>query len=72
MDFAHSVKVLELRERLEDFMAELVYPNEALWFEQAEAVGPYGHAAVLDPLKVKARTAGLWNLFLPGVKGARA
>jgi acyl-CoA dehydrogenase len=65
VDFAHSVKVLELRERLEDFMAELVYPNEALWFEQAEAVGPYGHAVVLDALKAKARAAGLWNLFLP-------
>jgi acyl-CoA dehydrogenase len=65
MDFAHSPKVLALRERLEDFMAEHIYPNEALQLEQAEAVGPYGHAPVLDELKPKARVAGLWNLFLP-------
>ena len=65
MDFAHSPKVLALRERLEDFMAEHIYPNEALQLEQAEAVGPYGHAAILDELKPKARAAGLWNLFLP-------
>ncbi|MCU1607853.1 MAG: acyl-CoA dehydrogenase [Modestobacter sp.] len=65
MDFAYSQKVLELQGRLEDFMAEHIYPNEALHFEQAEAVGPYGHAAVLDELKPRARAAGLWNLFLP-------
>jgi acyl-CoA dehydrogenase len=65
MDFAHSSKVLALRERLEDFMAEHIYPNEALQLEQAEAVGPYGHAPILDELKPKARAAGLWNLFLP-------
>ncbi|TFV57009.1 acyl-CoA dehydrogenase [Geodermatophilus sp. DF01-2] len=65
MDFQHSPKVLELQQRLEDFMAEHVYPNEALHVEQAEAVGPYGHAAIIDELKPRARAAGLWNLFLP-------
>jgi acyl-CoA dehydrogenase len=65
MDFEHPPKVLELRERLEDFMAEHIYPNERVHLEQAEAVGPYGHAAVTDELKPLARAAGLWNLFLP-------
>ncbi|MDT3446716.1 MULTISPECIES: acyl-CoA dehydrogenase family protein [unclassified Pseudofrankia] len=65
MDFAHSPEVLALRERLEDFMAEYIYPNEAKYFEQAEVAGPYGHAEVIDELKPKARAAGLWNLFLP-------
>ena len=69
MDFAHSEKVVELQRQLEDFMAEHIYPNEALYFEQAEAVGPYGHAAILDELKPKARAAGLWNLFLPASDG---
>lgn len=65
MDFDHSPRVTALRNQLEDFMADYVYPNEVLAFEQAEAVGPYGYAAILDELKVKARAAGLWNLFLP-------
>ena len=65
MDFQHSSKVVELQERLENFMAEHIYPNEALHFEQAEAAGPYGHAAITDELKPKARAAGLWNIFLP-------
>ena len=65
MDFGYSPRVLELRTRVEDFMAEHIYPNEALHFEQAEAAGPYGHAPVLEELKAQARAAGLWNLFLP-------
>ena len=65
MDFGYAPRVLALRGRLEDFMAEHIYPNEALHFEQAEAAGPYGYAPVLDELKAEARAAGLWNLFLP-------
>lgn len=65
MNFDHSVKVVDLRERLESFMAEHVYPNESQHLEQAQAAGPYGHAPIVDELKAKARDAGLWNLFLP-------
>lgn len=66
MEFSYPPKVVELQKRVEDFMSEHIYPNEALYYEQALAAGPYGHAAVLDELKPKARAAGLWNLFLPG------
>jgi acyl-CoA dehydrogenase len=65
MDFQHSAKVVELQQRLTDFMAEHIYPNERLHFEQAQAAGPYGRPAIIDELKPLARTAGLWNLFLP-------
>jgi len=65
MDFQHSAKVLEMRKRLEDFMAEHIYPNERRYFEQVHEAGPYGHAAVTGELKPLARAAGLWNLFLP-------
>jgi acyl-CoA dehydrogenase len=69
MEFRHSPKVLQLRQRLEDFMAEHIYPNEGVHFEQAESAGPYGHAAIIDELKPKARAEGLWNLFLPSGNG---
>ena len=65
MDFQHSATVLKLQQTLGDFMAEHIYPSERLFFEQAQAAGPYGHAAVIDELKPRARAAGLWNLFLP-------
>ncbi|SHL07148.1 Acyl-CoA dehydrogenase [Pseudonocardia thermophila] len=65
VDFQFTPEVLELRERLEDFMAEHIYPNERLFLEQTQLAGPYGHAPILDELKVTARAAGLWNLFLP-------
>src|SRR5918996_5698105 len=66
MDFALSPRAEELRKRLEAFMDECVYPNEALHRRQiAESDDPHAHAPVLDELKVEARSRGLWNLFLP-------
>ena len=66
MDFALSPRAEELRKRLEAFMDECVYPNEALHRRQiAESDDPHAHAPVLDELKAEARDRGLWNLFLP-------
>jgi acyl-CoA dehydrogenase len=66
MDFAPSPRAEELRKRLEAFMDECVYPNEALYHRQiAESGNPHLHAPVVDELKVEARERGLWNLFLP-------
>jgi len=55
-----------LLERLEAFMADEVYPNEAVYDEQL-ASGPtrWAQPPVMDQLQAKARAAGLWNLFLP-------
>src|ERR671910_448679 len=66
MDFALSPRAEELRKRLEAFMDESVYTNEALYHRQiAESGDPHLHAPVLDELKAQARERGLWNLFLP-------
>ena len=66
MDFALSARAEELRKRLEAFMDECVYPNEALYHQQIDDSGdPHVHAPVLDELKLEARERGLWNLFLP-------
>jgi acyl-CoA dehydrogenase len=66
MDFALSPRAEELRKRLEAFMDECVYPNEALYHQQiADSGNPHVHAPVLDELKLEARERGLWNLFLP-------
>ncbi|PVH29416.1 acyl-CoA dehydrogenase family protein [Pararhodobacter oceanensis] len=60
-----SARVTELETRLKAFMAEHIYPNEARLFREAEELGPFATYPVMEELKPKARTAGLWNLFLP-------
>ena len=60
-----SLKVRELRARLESFMAEHIYPNEDRFLREAVEAGPWRGTAVTEELKPKARAAGLWNLFLP-------
>jgi acyl-CoA dehydrogenase len=66
MDFALSPTATKLRDELEAFMDECVYPNEALYQRQiVESGNPHAHAPILDELKVEARKRGLWNLFLP-------
>ena len=63
--FEFSPKVQDLQKRLVAFMEEHIYPNEERYYKEAETLGPWKVAPVLDELKPKAREAGLWNLFLP-------
>ncbi|MGO4737514.1 acyl-CoA dehydrogenase family protein [Bosea sp. 2KB_26] len=66
MDFAYSAKVEELRSRLQAFMDAHVQPADAAWKHEVEA-GRYP-LALIDGLKEKAKSEGLWNLFLPALK----
>jgi acyl-CoA dehydrogenase len=65
MDFDHSPRVKGLQKKLEDFMAEFIYPNEQTYRDQATTEDRWRLPPVIDELKSKARSAGLWNLFLP-------
>src|SRR5947199_4631554 len=65
MDFAYSEKVQELQKRLCAFMEEHIYPNERTCVEQIQQGGRWCPAPIMEQLKSKARSAGLWNLFLP-------
>jgi acyl-CoA dehydrogenase len=69
MDFAYSERTASLQARVAAFMTEHVYPAEPLYWQQLEANTTAGNRwqplAVIEALKPKARTAGLWNLFLP-------
>ncbi|RCW67989.1 acyl-CoA dehydrogenase [Pseudorhodoferax soli] len=58
-------KVQDLQQRLAAFMEAHIYPNEQRYYREAEELGPWKVAPVLDELKPLARAAGLWNLFLP-------
>ncbi|MEZ5376045.1 MAG: acyl-CoA dehydrogenase family protein [Acidimicrobiales bacterium] len=65
MNLDPSPRTLELAERLEAFMDEHIYPNEARYFAESMELGPWAVWPVIEELKLLAREAGLWNLFLP-------
>ncbi|WP_209122989.1 acyl-CoA dehydrogenase [Alkalihalobacillus sp. BA299] len=67
MNFDHSPKVIELQEKLTAFMDEVVYPNERVYKEQLNQQETRWSAVpkVMEDMKIKAKEAGLWNLFLP-------
>jgi len=64
MNLEPSAKAKELRQRLQSFMDTHVYPNEPQ-FEQETAREPWKPTRIVEALKIKARSEGLWNLFLP-------
>ena len=71
MDFLYSDKVIELQERLNTFMQELIYPVEDSFKEYLETTdNPWKTPPLMEELKEKAKAQGLWNLFLPGDHGA--
>jgi acyl-CoA dehydrogenase len=66
MDFEPSQRCTEFKERLTAFMNEHIYPAEAVYERQIHESGnPHHQPAIMEELKVKAREAGLWNMFLP-------
>ena len=65
MNFDYSEKVQTLRKKLAAFLEEHIYPNEKAYFEQIRQGDRWQPTAIVEELKPKARSAGLWNLFLP-------
>jgi len=66
MDFEHSPKVRSLLQRVQEFMLAEVYPAESVYAAQlASAANRWSIPPVMETLKKHARSAGLWNLFLP-------
>tara|TARA_R110002124_G_scaffold102957_2_gene251432 strand:- start:34702 stop:35931 length:1230 start_codon:yes stop_codon:yes gene_type:complete len=66
MDFQHSAKVEELLATIDTFMVDHVYPIERDhddWCKHPDNL--WKPWPGLEGLKVKAKAAGLWNLFLP-------
>jgi len=71
MDFAFDARTEELRDKLNAFMDEFVYPAEPVAHQQlADNPDSWSPPPVLEDLKVEAKKRGLWNFFLPGEHGA--
>jgi acyl-CoA dehydrogenase len=65
MNFEFTPRTRTYLERLGAFMDEHIYPNERRFEEQLTAARRWQDPPLLCELQAKARTAQLWNLFLP-------
>ncbi|MEL7024628.1 MAG: acyl-CoA dehydrogenase [Pseudomonadota bacterium] len=66
MNFDYTDKVERLRQRVLAFMDEHIYPNESTYHDFIEnADDRWTIPPIMESLKDKAKSAGLWNLFLP-------
>ncbi len=68
MEFAYDARTEELCGQLRAFVDEHIVPSEKIFEEQAAKLASEGRGwerpPVMDELKAKARSRGLWNLFL--------
>ena len=65
MNFENSQKVKDLQEKITNFMNEHVYESEGIYKKQVEEGGRWCIPQIMEDLKSKAKSQGLWNLFLP-------
>jgi acyl-CoA dehydrogenase len=65
MLFEFSEKGKAYQEQLKAFMDKHIYPNEATFAHQIGEGDRWQPVPILEELKKKARSEGLWNLFLP-------
>ena len=63
--YEHSKKSQDLAARLQRFMGEHIYPNEEAYAYQLKtAENRFAPLPLMDELKLKAKEAELWNLFV--------
>ena len=55
----------ELLLRLSDFMDQHIYPNEPVYYHQVASGERWKVLPLIEDLKERAKSVGLWNLFLP-------
>ncbi|MEO8653850.1 MAG: acyl-CoA dehydrogenase family protein [Ramlibacter sp.] len=69
MDFSYSAKTAALQQRVMAFVNDHVKPAEAEFKAEMDAFraegNPWRGTRAMEKLKDRARSAGLWNMFLP-------
>lgn len=62
--------LIDLTARLQTFMDQHIYPNEARYHEELNALDDrFSTVPVMEELKALAKGAGLWNLWMPADHG---
>ena len=65
MDFALSERQTFFRDRVRQFIAQHVRPRHDEYREQIRSGERWKVLPIIEALKAEARSAGLWNLFMP-------
>jgi alkylation response protein AidB-like acyl-CoA dehydrogenase len=67
MDFAYSPRCREYLERVSSFMEKYVYEGDEIYERQLAGFGAerWRVPPIIEELKAKARSEGLWNMFHP-------
>jgi acyl-CoA dehydrogenase len=69
LEFEYSERAKDLVRKVEAFMDEVVYPNETVYEKQLGESKEFGSTPpVMFQMMSKAKSQGLWNLFLPDRK----
>ncbi|HEY0459160.1 MAG TPA: acyl-CoA dehydrogenase family protein [Pyrinomonadaceae bacterium] len=71
MNFDYSKQTSELQKRLAAFMNAQIYPNEKAYHAEINSGDRWQPLKLIEELKAKAKSEGLWNLFLPEVSGLK-
>src|SRR5687768_7161847 len=69
MDFEYSEKCRDHIGRLSAFMEREIYPNEPTYHAEVDRGDRWQPLELIEELKTKAKSEGLWNLFLPDIAG---
>lgn len=73
MDLGLSENLVEVREKIRAFVADLVEPVEQEYHDQISVGDRWSHTPrqdeIMESLKQAARKQGLWNFFLPESQG---
>jgi acyl-CoA dehydrogenase len=70
MIFEHSAETKQWIDRVEAFMESHIIPAVPTYMEQDAAGERWKVIPIVEELKVKAKAAGLWNMFMPPSHGA--
>jgi alkylation response protein AidB-like acyl-CoA dehydrogenase len=66
MSYDPSDRAKKLQKEITEFMDAYVYPNEKKYHDQIDnSDNRWAPTPIMEELKAKAKSAGLWNLFLP-------
>ena len=69
MDFTLTDRETYWRDRVRDFIDREIRPRQADYDAQSRDGERWKVIPVIEEMKAKARTAGLWNFFMPPRSG---